>query len=208
MAKYNGPVCRLCRREGQKLFLKGNRCMTEKCAFERRESPPGMHGARRGKSSEYSAQLREKQKVKRVYGMMERPFRNLFEKASQEKGVTSEKFFNKLEKRLDNVIFRMGFACSRQEAKQIVRHNHVQVNGKRLNIPSAQVKVGDVVKIVDKSMEIQPIKLGKDLYQSRPQLRWIEVDHVKCTGKVVAEPTREDIGIAVRERLVVELFSK
>ena len=197
MAKYNGPVCRLCRREGQKLFLKGKRCMTEKCAVERRESPPGMHGTRRGKSSEYSTQLREKQKVKRVYGMMERPFRNLFEKAAQEKGVTSEKFFNKLEKRLDNVVFRMGFACSRQEAKQIVRHNHIQVNGKRLNIPSAQVKVGDQVKVVDKSMD-----------QSRPQLRWIEVDHVKCIGKVVAEPTREDIGMAVRERLVVELFSK
>ena len=208
MAKYNGPVCRLCRRESQKLFLKGNRCMTEKCAVERRESAPGMHGARRGKSSEYSTQLREKQKVKRVYGMMERPFRNLFQKAAQEKGITSEKFFNKLEKRLDNVVYRMGFACSRQEAKQIVRHNHVQVNGKRVNIPSAQVRVGDQVKIVEKSMEIQPIKLGRDLYQSRPQLRWIEVDHSKCIGKIVAEPTREDIGIAVRERLVVELFSK
>lgn len=208
MAKYNGPVCRLCRREKQKLFLKGERCYTDKCSYERREYGPGIHGQRRTKTSEYGGQLREKQKVKRVYGMTERPFKNLFEKASFEKGITSEKFFNYLEKRLDNVVFRMGFAASRQAAKQVIRHNHILVNGRRLNIPSAILKVGDVINVVEKSVNGEAVKNGKLLYEKRPTLPWLEVDHGKNTGKITTEPQRDDIGMAVKERLIVELYSK
>lgn len=208
MAKYNGPVCRLCRREGQKLFLKGERCITDKCSYERREYGPGMHGQRRAKFSEYGTQLREKQKVKRVYGMTEKPFRNLFGKASKERGITSDTFFTKLEKRLDSVIFRMGFARTRQEAKQVVRHNHVLVNGKRLNIPSASVRVGDIISLAEKSKNKTLFESADLLYQKKPTLAWMEVDQKKKEGKVIAEPTRDDIGLAVKERLIVELYSK
>jgi small subunit ribosomal protein S4 len=167
-----------------------------------------MHGNRRAKSSEYGQQLREKQKVKRVYGIMETPFRNLFDKAVRERGITSEVFFGKLEKRLDNVVYRMGFAASRQEAKQVVRHNHILVNGKKVNIPSAELAVGDTVSIKDSSRELQVVKNAVDHYQKRPALRWVEVDHTKFVGKITAEPTRDDVGIAVKDRLIVELFSK
>lgn len=208
MAKYNGPVCRLCRREGQKLFLKGERCLTDKCAFERHEYPPGRHGQRRSKLSEFGSQLREKQKVRRVYGMTERPFKNLFDRAVREKGVTSDIFFRKLELRLDNVVYRMGFARSRQEAKQVVRHNHILVNGRRLNIPSATLKVGDQVSLPEKSVKMPLVEESQQIYSRRPTLPWIEVDHSKNTGKIVSEPHRDDIGLAVKERLIVELYSK
>ena len=208
MAKYNGPVCRLCRREGQKLFLKGERCFTDKCSYERHEYPPGRHGQRRSKLSEYGTQLREKQKVRRVYGMTEKPFRNLFDSAVREKGVSSDIFFRKLELRLDNVVYRMGFARSRQEAKQVVRHNHILVNGKRLNIPSAKLKVGDQVSLPEKSTNKGIFTESEQIYQRRPALPWIEVDHSKNVGKIISEPHRDDIGLAVKERLIVELYSK
>jgi len=208
VAKYNGPVCRLCRREGQKLFIKGERCYTDKCAFDRHGVPPGMHGAKRGKLSEFGVQLREKQKVKRAYGILEQPFRNIFKKASRERGVTSEIFFKKLEMRLDNVIFRMGFARSRQEAKQVIRHNHIVVNGKRVNIPSVLTEVGDIVSLKEKSQTVALFDSAKALYAKRPALAWIEVDHAKNIGKIVAEPTRDDIGMAVKESLIVELYNK
>ena len=210
MAKYNGPVCRLCRREGQKLFLKGERCMTDKCSFERRDYIPGQHGqsVRRGKLSEFGQQMREKQKVKRVYGILERPFRNIFAKAIRERGVTANIFFRRLELRLDNVVYRMGFARSRQEAKQVVRHNHSTVNGKRLNIPSATLKVGDEVRLTDKSKPLAMFESADLLFQKRPALAWIQVDHAKNVGKIVSEPQRDDIGLAVKERMIVELYSK
>ena len=208
MAKYNGPVCRLCRRESQKLFLKGERCLTDKCSLERREYAPGIHGQRRAKVSEYGTQLREKQKVRRVYGMLEKPFRNLFQGANREKGVTSDIFFRKLELRLDNVIYRMGWARSRQDAKQVVRHNHILVNGKRCNIPSRACKIGDVLSLAPKSTEADRFKESTLLFEKRPKLPWFEVDHPKNVGKIVSEPTRDDIGLAVKERLIVELYSK
>ncbi|MCX6108600.1 MAG: 30S ribosomal protein S4 [Proteobacteria bacterium] len=208
MARYTGPVCRFCRREGMKLFLKGERCMTDKCAFERKGYAPGQHGQRRAKVSEYGSQLREKQKVKRVYGLLERQFRLTFEHSVLERGVTSEIFFRNLELRLDNVVFRMGFSRSRNEGRQVVRHNHVLVNGKRCNIPSARLKVGDVVTVAQKSQSKSQFKSSGELFARRLALPWVQVDHGKATGKVVAQPTRDDIGLPVKERLIVELYSK
>lgn len=208
MAKYNGPACRHCRREGQKLFLKGERCLTDKCSFERREYAPGIHGQRRSKISEYGSQLREKQKVRRVYGMLEKPFRNLFQRAARERGVTSDIFFRKLELRLDNVVYRMGWARSRQDAKQVVRHNHVMVNGSRCNIPSRACSVGDTISLREKSENKDRFKDADLLYEKRPKLPWFEVDRAKNIGKIVSDPTRDDIGLAVKERLIVELYSK
>ena len=208
MAKYNGPVCRLCRREGAKLFLKGERCYTDKCSIERRAYAPGQHGQRKSKLSEFGTQMREKQKVRRVYGIMERPFRLIFSRAMTERGVTSVIFFRRLEMRLDNVVFRMGFARSRQEAKQVVRHNHILVNGKRVNIPSATTSVGDVVTLAPKSVGKVTFIAADNLFQKRPNLPWFEVDRAKNAGKIVAEPTLDDIGLAVKERLIVELYSK
>jgi len=208
LARYTGPVCRFCRREGTKLFLKGERCMTDKCAFERKGYAPGQHGQRRAKVSEYGSQLREKQKVKRVYGLLERQFRLTFERSTLERGVTSEIFFRNLEMRLDNVVFRMGFSRSRNEGRQVVRHNHVLVNGKRCNIPSARLKVGDVVTVAEKSQPKAQFKSSGELFARRLALPWVQVDHGKGTGKVVAQPTRDDIGLPVKERLIVELYSK
>ena len=208
MAKDNGPKCRFCRREGLKLFLKGERCFTDKCSFERHEYPPGMHGQKRAKLSEFGVQLREKQKVRRVYGMTEKPFKNMFKKAVREKGVTSDIFFKNLELRLDNVVYRMGFARSRQEAKQIVRHNHVLVNGKKANISSIKLKVGDVVTVPEKDQKLAIFADSEAIYQRRASLPWIEVDRKKYTGKIIAEPHRDDIGLPVKERLIVELYSK
>ncbi|MBP9708555.1 MAG: 30S ribosomal protein S4 [Oligoflexales bacterium] len=209
MARYTGPVCRFCRREGQKLFLKGERCHTDKCGVERRAFPPGQHGAaRKSKLSEYGTQLREKQKVRRVYGVLERQFRKFFKEAERIRGVTSEIFFRNLELRADNVVFRMGFARSRQEARQIVRHNHILVNGKRMNIPSARIEVGDSVTICPKSQNMALFKLAEEHYKKRPVLNWLNVDAPKFAGKVVAAPTRDDIQLAVKERLIVELYSK
>jgi small subunit ribosomal protein S4 len=198
MARYTGPVCKLCRREGQKLFLKGTKCFTEKCPVERRPYAPGQHGqtggGRRKKASEYAHQLREKQKVKRIYGVAEKPFRNLFEKAAHQTGVTGENLLVALESRLDNVVYRMGFGSSRKEARQLIRHRHVQVNGRLLDIPSAQVAPGDEVRIAAKS---KPSTVA-----------WLAVDEGSRTGRMVSRPTRADIPLAVQEQLIVELYSK
>ncbi len=209
MARYTGPSCRLCRREGGKLFLKGERCLTDKCAVDRKPYPPGMHGqGRRSKVSDYGSQLREKQKVRRTYGLLEDQFRSLFQSAAKKRGVTAEIFFKDLELRLDNVVFRMGFARSRNEARQVVRHNHILVNGKRCNIPSASMSVGDEISLKAKSQSSAQFGLSAELYSKRPALPWIEVDHSKFSGKVSALPTMEDIQMPVKERLIVELYSK
>ncbi len=209
MARYTGPSCRFCRREGLKLFLKGERCLTDRCSFDRKNYAPGMHGQkRRGKLSEFGAQLREKQKARRVYGMLEGQFRKTFDDSVRERGVTSEVFFKNLELRLDNVAYRMGFASSRNEARQVVRHNHIEVNGKKVNIPSLKLKVGDTVNVAEKSQKVNRFTLAADLFAKRASLPWIDVDHTKRMGKVIGEPKREDIHLDVKERLIVELYSK
>jgi small subunit ribosomal protein S4 len=208
VARYSGPVCRFCRREGQKLFLKGERCMTDRCAVERKAYAPGMHGQKRGKVSEFGTQLREKQKVKRVYGLMEKQFRLTFKRSAEERGVTAEIFFRNLELRLDNVVFRMGFARSRNEGRQVVRHNHILVNGKRCNIPSALMKVGDEISVTPKSAKADKFKNAAEVFGKRAALPWVSVDHSKSVGKVAANPTRDDIHLPVKERLIVELYSK
>ena len=208
MARYTGPVCRFCRREGTKLYLKGERCMTDRCAVERKGYAPGQHGQKRGKISEFGSQLREKQKVKRIYGMLERQFRNTFRRSAEERGVTADIFFRNLELRLDNVVYRMGFARSRTEARQLVRHNHITVNGHRCNIPSACMKVGNEVAVTAKSHKMPGLQLSADVYAKRAALSWFNVDHGKHAGKVVGNPTREDVHMPVKERLIVELYSK
>lgn len=208
MARYIGPVCRHCRREGTKLFLKGERCLSDRCALERKAHAPGQHGQKRGKLSEFGSQLREKQKVKRIYGMLEKQFRNTFRRSAAERGVTSDIFFRNLELRLDNVVYRMGFARSRSEARQIVRHNHVLVNGKRCNIPSALMSVNDEVALVAKAHKFSGVALSADLFAKRASLPWFNVDHSKHAGKIVANPTRDDVHMPVKERLIVELYSK
>ena len=207
MARYTGPSCRLCRREGQKLFLKGERCYSGKCAVDRRTYAPGQHGQnRKGKLSNYGLQLREKQKAKRFYGVLETQFRNYFEKAAKKKGVTGENLLVFLETRLDNVVFRMGFASSRKEARQLVNHNHFTVNGKKVNIPSYQVEAGDVIRVKEKSTSSPKFKEIKDMAISTPA--WIVVDTDKLEGKVLALPRREEIDTPVAEHLIVELYSK
>jgi small subunit ribosomal protein S4 len=211
MARYTGPVCKLCRREGQKLFLKGTKCFTDKCPVERRAYAPGQHGqstARRRKTSEYANQLREKQKVKRIYGIAERPFRNLFEKAAHVPGVTGENLLIALESRLDNIIYRMGFGSSRKEARQLVRHRHVQVNGRLVDIPSYQVQPGDEVRIVAKSKDILPVQASLASKTRPSRVNWLAVDEGTRTGRMVERPTRADIPLAVQEQLIVELYSK
>ena len=208
MARYRGPVCCMCRREGQKLFLKGERCLTDKCAIDRKNYPPGQHGQRRSKLSEYGAQLREKQKVRRAYGLLEKQFRSEFQAAAKKKGVTSEIFFRNLELRLDNAVYRMGFAVSRNDARQLVRHNHVVVNGHRVNIPSAKLKVGDVITLGEKSGKSVRVQLGQEHYAKRAPVPWLEVNHDSNTAKVVALPQRDDIQMNVKERMIVELYSK
>jgi len=211
MARYTGPVCRLCRREGQKLFLKGTRCFTEKCAFERRSYPPGQHGmaaARRRKTSEYANQLREKQKLRRIYGLNERPFRNLFEKAARMPGVTGENLLQLLERRLDNVVYRLGFALSRAQARQLVRHGHIVVNGRRVDISSYLVKVGDEIRVHEKSRDLVPVVEALQARARLPKVNWLAVDEATRTGRVLMLPSRADIPVAVQEQLVVELYSK
>ncbi len=211
MARYTGPVCKLCRREGQKLFLKGQKCYTEKCAIERRAYPPGQHGpahARRRKQSDYAVQLREKQKVKRIYGLHERQFRTLFEKASTRDGITGENMLISLESRLDNVIFRMGFAPSRNAGRQIVRHRHVEVNGRIVDIPSYQVDPGDEVAIRPRSKDLVTVQESLEA-RTRPTLvEWLALDEKNRVGRVTRRPTRQDIPLAVQEQLIVELYSK
>ena len=208
MARYTDSVCRLCRREGAKLFLKGSRCYSKKCSFERRPTPPGQHGVRRRKVGEYGLQLREKQKVRRTYGVLERQFRNYFVDAENRPGVTGENLLRSLELRLDNVVYRMGLARSRNEARQLVRHNHILVNDARLNIPSAQLKIGDIVRVKENSQSKGVFSEVKESAGKRPTMAWCEVDHEKLTGKIIANPTREDIQIPVKDRLIVELYNK
>lgn len=206
MARYTDANCRLCRREGQKLFLKGDRCYSTKCAIEKRNYAPGQHGQARKKVSEYGTQLREKQKCKRFYGLQETQFRNLFDKAARKKGITGENLLVMLETRLDNTVFRLGFASSRKEARQLVTHSHFTVNGKKVNIPSYTVKAGDVIKVKEKSCSSPKFKEIREMTISVPS--WLTVDVQKLEGKVVMLPTRADIDTPVAEHLIVELYSK
>ncbi len=210
MARYIGPVCRLCRREGMKLFFKGERCHSEKCAIEKRNFIPGQHGKdRKPKIVGYGLQLREKQKVRRFYGLMEQPFRNLFEKALKMKGVTGDNLLGMLERRLDNVIYRMGFGTTHPQSRQIVRHGHIQVNGRKVNIPSFTVKVGDLIEIREGSRNHPTILAARDATAHLPSPNWLEVDREGLKGRVIGLPKREDlVQIQVNERLIVELYSK
>jgi len=209
VARYTGPVCKLCRREAMKLFLKGTRCMSDKCAIERRNYPPGDHGRRRRRRpSDYSAQLREKQKVKRIYGVLERQFRRYFYEASRERGVTGETLLMTLERRLDNVVYRMGFGLSRSHARQLVKHGHIAVNGSRVDIPSYQAQQGDVVAVRDRSNTNTEIILAVENAKMGSPVGWVEVDHDKLTGSVARQPMREDVDIEIQEQLIVELYSK
>jgi small subunit ribosomal protein S4 len=208
VARYRASVCRLCRREGLKIFLKGERCYTDKCAIERRNYPPGQHGQGRIKFSEYSLQLREKQKLKRTYRLLEGPFRRLFEKADRGKGITGESLMVLLERRFDNMVYRLGFANSRAEARQLVRHGHFLVNGRKVDIPSALVTAGDVVTVRDRSRKIVRIQEALELSQRRGVPEWLEVDRPNFTGCIRALPARSDLTMPINEKLVVELYSK
>jgi small subunit ribosomal protein S4 len=207
MARYSGPVCKLCRREGVKLYLKGEKCFTDKCPVARRPYPPGQHGQGRRKLSEYGIQLREKQKARRTYGVMEGQFARYFEKAAKKKGVTGELLLQLLERRLDNVVYRMGLASSRAEARQLVRHNHFAVNGRRVNIPSFSVKAGDVIEVREASRQKPRFKM---LAQSPSRLvpAWLDVNLEALRGTVVRMPTREEIDAPVQEQLIVEYYSR
>lgn len=211
MARYTGPACKLCRREGQKLFLKGQKCYTEKCPVERRAYPPGQHGpaqARRRKQSDYATQLREKQKVKRIYGLHEKQFRSLFEAAAHQPGITGDNLIIGLESRLDNVIFRMGFAASRNAARQLVRHRHVEVNGRIVDVPSFHVSVGDQIAVKPKSKDLFPVQASLEA-RTRPSLMdWLALDEKAKVGRMVRRPSRQDIPLAAQEQLIVELYSK
>ena len=210
MARYIGPVCRQCRREGMKLYLKGERCHSEKCAIEKRNFIPGQHGKERAKKIVgYGLQLREKQKVRRVYGVLEAQFRSTFEKAALAKGITGENLMSALERRLDSVIYRMGFGTSRAQARQIVRHGHIDVNGRKCDIPSAQVKVGDLVAVRETSKTNPAILAARDATAHAPAPNWIEVDRESLKGRIQSLPKREDlVQIQLNEQLIVELYSK
>lgn len=208
MARYTESVCRLCRRENLKLFLKGERCYTDKCAIERRNYPPGQHGQGRPKFSEYSLQLREKQKVKRMYGLMENQFRRTFAEAARTKGITGETLLVLLERRLDNVAYRLGFASSRAEARLLVRHGHILVNGRRVNIPSFSVRVGDTVSVKDSSRQIARVLSAMEGAQRRGVPDWADIDRDACSGRIKILPSRNDITMPINEKLIVELYSK
>ena len=208
MARYTGPACRLCRREGRKLYLKGERCLSGKCAVERRASAPGQHGAQSKKLKEYGMQLRAKQTAKRYYGVQEGQFAKYYEKASKKTGVTGENLLSLLERRLDNVVYRMGMANSRREARQMVLHAHFTLNGKKVTIPSISVKVGDVIAIKESSRDLTKIKGLMETAASKLSPKWLEVNKENATAKVVALPTREDIDFDFNEQLIVELYSK
>lgn len=209
MARYIGPVCRLCRREDMKLFLKGERCYTDKCGYERRSYPPGQHGqARRRKRSDYGEQLREKQKVKRIYGIAERQFRGYYFKASRMKGVTGDNLIQLLERRLDNVVYRMGFVSDHAEGRQLVRHRHFLVNGKRVDIPSYLVRSGDVIEVRERSRKVTRIIEALGAVERRGVPRWAELDADAFKGTVKSLPTREDVTLPIREHLIIELYSK
>ena len=208
MARYTEAVCRMCRREGQKLFLKGDRCYTQKCAMECRTYAPGMHGQNRSKTSEYGQQLREKQKAKRYYGLLENQFRNYFELAERRPGQTGENLLAILESRLDNVVYRLGFAMSRAEARQLVSHGHFTVNGRKVNIPSYLVKPGMVISLKDSSKSLEKIKANVEANAFRQPPKWLEYDANNMIAKVTAVPAREDIDLPIEEHLIVELYSK
>ena len=206
MAKLIGASCRQCRREGCKLFLKGERCTSKKCAMERRPSLPGQHGSARKRVTEYGLQLREKQKVKRAYGILEKQFRRYYEEAVRMKGVTGENMLSLIERRLDNVVYRMGIGASRSECRQIVNHGQITVNGRTVNIPSFIVKVGDIIAIKENKKELEMFKQLKDIKIVMP--KWLEFDAQALTGKVLALPTREDIDLGIKEHLIIELYSR
>lgn len=209
MARYIGSSCRLCRRENQKLFLKGDRCFGDKCAFERRSYAAGQHGQRRGgKYSDYRLQLREKQKVKRIYSILEKQFRGYYYRAERQKGITGTNLLFLLEARLDNIVYRMGFASSRNQARQLVRHNHFLVNNRKVNIPSYQVKIGDAVEIKEKSRKIPHIIGAMETVVRREMPNWIDVEKEKFRGVLNALPKREDLTMPIQEQLIVELYSK
>ncbi|ACL18516.1 SSU ribosomal protein S4P [Desulfitobacterium sp. LBE] len=208
MARYTGPVCRLCRREGMKLFLKGDRCYTGKCAIDRRAYAPGQHGQSRGKKpTEYGIQLREKQKVRRIYGVQEKQFRSYYDKANRQKGIVGENLLRLLERRLDNVVFQLGFATSRPEARQLVRHGHFTINGRRVDIPSFLVRVGDVVGVKEASKSSPRLKeILSSLDRTPP--KWMSLDANAATGTIIALPDREDIQLPIQEHLIVEKYSR
>ncbi len=209
MARYRGPVCKLCRADGIKLMLKGKKCLSAKCPVSRRNYPPGQHGQKRtGKMSDFGTQLREKQKAKRIYGVLERQFRRYYAEATRMRGVTGENLLHLLERRLDNVIYRLGFSNSRNQARQLVRHNHVMINGRRVNIPSFLVKVGDKIEVKEKSRNLIGVQEALQLRKSTGMYAWMMRDDESCTGELTRLPTVEEIGIPVREQLIVELYSK
>ncbi len=208
MARYTDASCRLCRREKEKLFLKGSRCYSDKCALSRRNTAPGQHGSKGGKLSEYGIQLREKQKVKRIYGILEKQFRAYFYKAERKQGTAGENLITLLESRLDNVVYRMGFALSRKEARQLVRHNHFTVNGKKVNIPSYLIKEGDEIKVKDESRRSAKFKAIFEENSAKTAPAFVSVDMEKMIGKVIALPTKADIEIPIEDHLIVELYSK
>ena len=208
MARYTGAVCRLCRREGMKLFLKGDRCYSDKCSISQRQYAPGQHGQGRKKLSEYGLQLREKQKAKRYYGVLEKQFKHYFELAEKKQGITGENLIKILESRLDNIVFRMGYAKTRKEARQLVRHNHFTINGKKANIPSILVKVGDVIAVKDGSKSSEKFKQLAELAETRLSPSWLEVDKANGVATVKAAAVREELDFPVEEQLVVELYSK
>ena len=208
MARYTEAKCRICRREGAKLFLKGDRCYTDKCAHERRPYAPGQHGRIRKKMSDYAVQLREKQKTRKMYGILEEQFRDYFKRADMQKGVTGENLLSALERRLDNTIYRLGFASSRNQARQLVRHGLFTLNGRRVNIPSLQVKVGDVIEVRERNRQSPIIQEAQQVIARRGTPAWLEVEGEKLKGKVIALPTREDVQFPINEQLIVELYSK
>jgi small subunit ribosomal protein S4 len=208
MARYNESVCRLCRREGAKLFLKGTRCYTKKCSFERRPSPPGQHGVRRRKVGEFGLQLREKQKVRRVYSVLERQFKNYFDSAESRPGVTGENLLRLLELRLDNVIYRMGFASSRPQARQLVAHGHFEVNGRATNIPSYQLRPGDTITVRQSRQAREPFKIAKETLRSHQAPEWLSVDAAKLSGTIGDQPRRDQMPLDLNEQLVVEYYSR
>ncbi|ABY92196.1 30S ribosomal protein S4 [Thermoanaerobacter sp. CM-CNRG TB177] len=206
MGRYTGPTCRLCRREGMKLYLKGDKCYTDKCPFARRGYAPGQHGQEKKKLTNYGMQLREKQKLKRYYGVLERQFERLYEEAERMKGITGENLLQLLERRLDNVVFRLGFAASRPQARQLVSHGHIEVNGKKVDIPSFLVKPGDVISVREKSRSMELIKNNLEVSRNVPD--WLELNKDAFEGRVVSLPRREHIDLPIQEHLIVELYSK
>jgi small subunit ribosomal protein S4 len=208
MARYTGSVCRLCRREGMKLFLKGSRCYSKKCAFERRPTPPGQHGVRRRKVGEYGMQLREKQKVRRVYAVLERQFKNYFDAAESRPGVTGENLLRLLELRLDNIVFRMGFATSRAASRQLVNHGHFAVNGRPTNIASHQLRPGDRIEVRATRTAREPFKIAKETLRSHQPPEWLSVDPAKLAGTIIDQPRRDQMPLDLNEQLVVEYYSR